>query len=68
MSGFMDITGEADGEPKKVGVAISDLFTGLYGAIAIEAALIDARAQRAAASRSTSRCSTRWARCSPTRR
>jgi crotonobetainyl-CoA:carnitine CoA-transferase CaiB-like acyl-CoA transferase len=41
MSGYMDVTGEPDGEPQKVGVAISDLFTGLYGAIAIEAALIE---------------------------
>jgi crotonobetainyl-CoA:carnitine CoA-transferase CaiB-like acyl-CoA transferase len=40
MSGFMDITGEADGPPQRAGVAISDLFTGLYGVIAIEAALI----------------------------
>lgn len=39
MSGYMDITGEPDGAPMKVGVAVSDLFTGLYGAIAIEAAL-----------------------------
>src|SRR6516165_8846894 len=40
MSGVMDITGEPDGPPEKAGVAISDLFTGLYGVIAIEAALI----------------------------
>ena len=40
MSGFMDITGEKDGPPQRAGVAISDLFTGLYGVIAIEAALI----------------------------
>jgi crotonobetainyl-CoA:carnitine CoA-transferase CaiB-like acyl-CoA transferase len=40
MSGYMDITGDPDGEPQKVGVAVSDLFTGLYGVIAIEAALI----------------------------
>jgi crotonobetainyl-CoA:carnitine CoA-transferase CaiB-like acyl-CoA transferase len=40
MSGFMDITGEPDGPPQRAGVAISDLFTGLYGVIAIEAALI----------------------------
>jgi crotonobetainyl-CoA:carnitine CoA-transferase CaiB-like acyl-CoA transferase len=40
LSGVMDITGEADGPPEKAGIAISDLFTGLYGAIAIEAALI----------------------------
>ena len=41
MSGYMDITGEPDGEPQKVGVAVCDLFTGLYGVIAIEAALIE---------------------------
>ena len=40
MSGYMDITGEPDGAPMKVGVAVSDLFAGLYGVIAIEAALI----------------------------
>ena len=40
MSGIMSITGEPDGSPQKAGVAISDLFTGLYGVIAIEAALI----------------------------
>ena len=36
----MDITGEPDGPPEKAGIAIADLFTGLYGVIAIEAALI----------------------------
>ncbi|HTZ67770.1 MAG TPA: CaiB/BaiF CoA-transferase family protein, partial [Roseiarcus sp.] len=36
----MSITGEPEGSPQKAGVAISDLFTGLYGVIAIEAALI----------------------------
>jgi len=40
MSGMMSITGEPEGSPQKAGVAISDLFTGLYGVIAIEAALI----------------------------
>jgi crotonobetainyl-CoA:carnitine CoA-transferase CaiB-like acyl-CoA transferase len=40
MSGIMSITGEPDGSPQRAGVAISDLFTGLYGVIAIEAALI----------------------------
>ena len=40
MSGIMSITGEPDGSPQKAGVAIADLFTGLYGVIAIEAALI----------------------------
>jgi len=40
MSGIMDITGEADGEPQKPGVAFADVFTGVYSALAIEAALI----------------------------
>jgi crotonobetainyl-CoA:carnitine CoA-transferase CaiB-like acyl-CoA transferase len=41
MSGIMSITGEPEGSPQKAGVAIADLFTGLYGVIAIEAALIE---------------------------
>jgi len=40
MSGLMSITGEKGGEPQKTGVAITDLFTGLYSVIAIQAALI----------------------------
>ena len=39
MSGVMDLTGEADGPPQKMGVAFADIFTGLYGVIAIQAAL-----------------------------
>ena len=39
MGGLMSITGPAGGEPTKVGVAVSDLFTGLYATIAIQAAL-----------------------------
>ncbi|MGV2126209.1 CaiB/BaiF CoA transferase family protein [Agrobacterium vitis] len=39
MSGIMDLTGEPDGAPQKVGVAFADIFTGLYGVIAIQAAL-----------------------------
>lgn len=39
MSGFMDLTGEPAGEPQKIGVALADIITGLYGVIAIEAAL-----------------------------
>jgi crotonobetainyl-CoA:carnitine CoA-transferase CaiB-like acyl-CoA transferase len=39
MSGLMSITGPAGGEPQKVGVAVTDLFTGLYTVIAIQAAL-----------------------------
>ena len=37
--GVMSVTGEAGGEPQKVGVAIADITTGLYTAIAILAAL-----------------------------
>jgi len=39
MGGIMDITGEPDGEPTKPGVAYADIFTGLYGVIAVQAAL-----------------------------
>ncbi|HEY0919491.1 CaiB/BaiF CoA transferase family protein, partial [Devosia sp.] len=39
MSGIMDLTGEPDGAPQKIGVAFTDIFTGLYGVIAIQAAL-----------------------------
>jgi formyl-CoA transferase len=37
--GVMSITGPADGEPYKVGVAIADITTGLFAATAILAAL-----------------------------
>jgi len=39
MSGLMDITGEPDREPQKVGVAVVDIFTGVYASTAILAAL-----------------------------
>lgn len=39
MGGLMSITGPADGEPQKVGVAIADVMSGLYAAIAVLAAL-----------------------------
>jgi crotonobetainyl-CoA:carnitine CoA-transferase CaiB-like acyl-CoA transferase len=39
MAGIMDVTGEPDGEPMKVGVAVVDLFTGVYAATGILAAL-----------------------------
>jgi len=39
MSGMMSITGEPGREPQKAGVAIADIFTGLYAVIAIQAAL-----------------------------
>jgi len=40
MSGIMDLTGDPDGPPQKIGVAYADILTGLYATIAIEAALI----------------------------
>ena len=39
LGGIMDLTGAPDGEPQKVGVAYADLFTGLYAAVGILAAL-----------------------------
>ena len=43
MGGLMSVTGERDdlpgGGPQKVGVAVSDLFTGMYATVAILAAL-----------------------------
>lgn len=41
MSGLMSITGVPDGEPMKSGIAVADLFTGVYAVVAIEAALIE---------------------------
>ncbi|MFV3415838.1 CaiB/BaiF CoA transferase family protein [Pseudomonas nitroreducens] len=44
MGGLMSITGEKDGVPgagpQKVGVAVSDVMTGLYSVVAIQAALL----------------------------
>lgn len=40
MSGLMSVTGPADGQPQKVGVAVTDIFTGVYAATAILAALV----------------------------
>ncbi|OAN49775.1 CaiB/BaiF CoA transferase family protein [Magnetospirillum moscoviense] len=39
MGGLMSLTGEPDGEPMKVGVALTDIFTGMYASVAILAAL-----------------------------
>ena len=39
MAGLMSVTGEPDGQPQKVGVAVTDIFTGVYAATAILAAL-----------------------------
>jgi crotonobetainyl-CoA:carnitine CoA-transferase CaiB-like acyl-CoA transferase len=41
MSGLMDVTGEPGRPPQKVGVAVADIFTGLYGLIGIQAALAE---------------------------
>ncbi len=40
MGGIMDLTGEPDREPQKIGVAFADIFTGLYSVIGIQSALI----------------------------
>ncbi len=40
MSGLMSVTGEPEGQPQKVGVAVTDIFTGVYAATAILAALV----------------------------
>ncbi|MFW2541114.1 CaiB/BaiF CoA transferase family protein [Primorskyibacter sp. 2E107] len=39
MSGLMSITGDPDGQPQRAGVAVTDLFTGLYSVTGILAAL-----------------------------
>jgi crotonobetainyl-CoA:carnitine CoA-transferase CaiB-like acyl-CoA transferase len=39
MGGMMALTGEPDGAPQKIGVAMADITTGLYSVIAIQAAL-----------------------------
>jgi crotonobetainyl-CoA:carnitine CoA-transferase CaiB-like acyl-CoA transferase len=39
MGGLMSLTGEPEGEPMKVGVAITDILTGMYAATAVLAAV-----------------------------
>ena len=41
LCGIMDLTGEPEGEPQKIGVAWIDILTGLYGTIGIQAALAE---------------------------
>ena len=41
MGGLMSVTGESDGQPMKAGVAVVDIFTGLYAANAVMAALLE---------------------------
>ena len=43
VSGLMSITGEPDGRPLKVGVAITDVVTGLFGAVSVLAGLLARR-------------------------
>ena len=66
--GLMSITGAADGPPFRLGVAIGDIATGMFAVQGILAALFARERSRRAASASTSRCSTRSRRSSPTRR
>jgi len=39
MAGIMDLTGMLDGEPTRIGIPVSDIFTGVYSVIGILAAL-----------------------------
>lgn len=41
MSGLMSITGDNESGPQKVGVAITDILTGLYACIGIQGALLE---------------------------
>ena len=41
MSGLMSITGDEKSGPQKLGVAITDVLTGLYACIGIQAALLE---------------------------
>jgi len=41
MGGLMSVTGEAEGQPQRVGVAHTDILTGLYASNAILAALLE---------------------------
>jgi crotonobetainyl-CoA:carnitine CoA-transferase CaiB-like acyl-CoA transferase len=39
MGGIMDLTGTADGEPTRIGIPMSDIFTGVYSVVGILAAV-----------------------------
>src|SRR4029077_7440238 len=47
MSGLMSVTGEPGRGPMRVGIAISDIVTGLYAAIGILTALIERQTSNA---------------------
>jgi crotonobetainyl-CoA:carnitine CoA-transferase CaiB-like acyl-CoA transferase len=44
-AGIMSITGEPDGTPMKIGVAITDVLTGLYAAVSVLAGLLGGRGE-----------------------
>jgi len=46
VGGLMSITGEPDGRPMKVGVAMSDVVSGLFGAVGVLAALLSRERRR----------------------
>ena len=66
MGGIMDLTGDPDGEPQKIGVAYVDIFTGVYSVVGILAAL-RRRDATGRARISTWRSSTCRRACWPTR-
>src|SRR5665213_1181798 len=41
MGGIMDLTGTADGEPTRIGIPMSDIFTGVYSVVGVLAALVE---------------------------
>ena len=41
MGGIMDLTGMAGGEPTRIGIPVSDIFTGVYSVVGILAALAE---------------------------
>ena len=41
MGGIMDLTGMADGEPTRIGIPVSDIFSGVYSVVGILAALAE---------------------------
>jgi glutaryl-CoA transferase len=41
MGGIMDLTGMADGEPTRIGIPVSDIFSGVYSVVGILATLAE---------------------------
>ncbi len=52
LAGLMSITGEPDGMPMKVGVAITDVVSGLYAAVSVLAGLVGRERSTSAVGRS----------------